>query len=108
MGAASRLSGTFFISDNNASELLSVIRTGTGTIIDGEVYAPGMLFYKGNLSINGRIYAKRFLNLRNTSAYENYLIDLRIDNMGLSTYFLSSMLTSPDKAKDRILQWFER
>jgi hypothetical protein len=108
LGDDTEVNGLVFVLQKKPEDLLAVTKIGLNAMINGEVYASGLFQYKGKFTINGSVFAKRFLFENAFTTYENYLINIRIDTRSLSRYYLTSMLTNRQGGKSQILQWLER
>ncbi|MBS7562778.1 hypothetical protein KHS38_00030 [Mucilaginibacter sp. Bleaf8] len=102
-----RIDGTVFTYEKAQNEVKPLIELGKNAQINGRVYAQGLLNYKDGASINGNVYAGRFLYQTAYTRYENYLINIRIDAPALSPYYLTNRLLPASQKTYKILQWLE-
>ncbi len=99
------IKGGVFITDNKNSKLPPVICLGKAVKIMGQVYVPGLLNLKDDVHIFGSAFTNRFIYQQTYTRYENYLINLEIDQLKLSPYYISSDLFPVTAKKKTILQW---
>ncbi|WPU95854.1 hypothetical protein SNE25_10025 [Mucilaginibacter sabulilitoris] len=107
LGENSSCEGLVFTYEKQQSKLPAVISLSKHVLISGQVYSQGILSLKEGVSILGGTMTSRFLYQNGFTAYENYLINVRMDAKALSPYYLSSPLSPSAGGPQRILQWLE-
>lgn len=99
-------SGIIFTQETKENESQSLISIDKNSMIIGEVYANSLLKFESPVNIFGKVSCKRFIVQTPTTLYENYLIDLTINRLKRSKYYLSSKLFSGTKnSENQILKW---
>jgi len=105
IGKKATLQGFIFSTAENPNpDFLNKITIGQDALVEGQVYADGLLELKGN--IFGTVLCKRFVLQTESSWYDNFLLDATIDRTKLSTYYLGSPLMLKSGKKE-ILKWLE-
>ncbi len=99
--------GILFSYQKEKSEVLPVISLGEHTKVTGEIYSQGILNYKKKIEIDGSILTNRFIYQSSYTRYENYLINVELNSMKLSSYYLSSDLLPSTSTKTHVLQWLK-
>jgi hypothetical protein len=107
LGENSSLEGLIFTYEKQQGKLPPFIGLGKNVLISGQVYAQGVLSLKDGVNIRGNVMTTRFLYQNGFTAYENYLINVRIDATALSPYYLSSPLSPLAGTAQHLLQWLE-
>jgi hypothetical protein len=107
IGEKTIFDGIIFAYEKEPGKLKAIIRIDKNAVINGEVYSPGIVLLKDDVTINGSIVTNRFLYQSSYTAYENYLINTRIDSHKLSPYYLTSPVMSSSNKKRKVLQWLE-
>ena len=107
LGENSSLEGLIFTYEKQQGKLPPFIGLGKNVMISGQVYSQGVLSLKDGVDIRGNVMTARFLYQNGFTAYENYLINVRIDATALSPYYLSSPLSPLAGTSQHILQWLE-
>lgn len=105
LGEGSRFYGTLFSYEKERSELQTLISIDKDCLVKGEVYATGYIKFEKPVSVQGKVYAKRFIMQTPATLYENYLIDISLDRKSLSRYYLSSFLIKASQTNPKILKW---
>lgn len=99
------VNGLVLLSDSYESNLPPVISLGAHVTVSGQIYVAGLLNLKDQVRIYGSVFANRFMYQTSYTRYENYLINLDIDAVKLSPYYLSSDLLPVTAKKRKVLQW---
>lgn len=107
LGENSSLEGLIFTYEKQKGKLPQFIGLGKHVLISGQVYSQGVLSLKDGVNIRGNVMTARFLYQNGFTAYENYLINVRIDATALSPYYLSSPLSPLAGTAQHLLQWLE-
>jgi hypothetical protein len=105
LGEGNHFSGILLSYEKARSPLQTRINIGKGSKVDGEVFATGFISMESPVTVNGKVYAKRFIVERSGTLYENYLIDVMINRLALSKYYLSSPLFKRTNQNNQILRW---
>ncbi|MCJ8212032.1 hypothetical protein MUY27_20110 [Mucilaginibacter sp. RS28] len=105
IGENTRIDGTLFTFQDGKSQSPPVIELKKNTVIQGQVYASGILNYQKDVTINGSVYVSRLLYETTYTRYENYLINIHINTPALSRYYNSSGLLPAASPKQKVLQW---
>lgn len=109
VGEGSRVAGTLFTYDQSADRNLQpVIELDKGSTISGYIYSMGILSLKDGVSVQGGVATSRFGYQSNATRYENYLINVRLDETALSRDYLSTGLMPVAGKQQQLLQWLER
>ncbi|WP_184550899.1 hypothetical protein [Mucilaginibacter sp. FT3.2] len=107
IGTNTQFDGCIFTYEKEASALPATISLDKGTKIKGQIYAQHILSTKDSISVAGSVFTSRFMYQSAFTRYENYLINLNIDEKALSGYYLTSELLPVAAPKKKILQWLE-
>jgi cytoskeletal protein CcmA (bactofilin family) len=107
MGEGARFDGIIFSYEKEKTPLPAIIYFGKGSRVTGQVYNTGIVALKDNIQINGSITCRKFLYQTDFTAYENFLINVRISAKALSPYYLTSDLMPMAKKRKNILLWLE-
>jgi hypothetical protein len=106
IGSGSEFSGILFTYEKSRSDLQTLIAIGKEVHVQGEVFSSGLIKLEKPLSIDGSLTCNRFIMQTPLTLYENYLIDVSINRLKLSPYYLSSALFKQEKSrKNKILKW---
>lgn len=98
-------SGILLSYEKKRSDLQTMISLGKNCKINGEVFATGYVKMEKEVSVYGKVSAKRFLMQMKSSLYENYLIDVVLNRKLLSKYYLSSPVFKTDQQVQKVLTW---
>ncbi len=104
LDSACHFSGMLLGHEPKRTDLQTLISLGKNTLVNGEVYA-GYIKVKRTASVQGKVYANRFIMQTPSTLYENYLIDITLNRKLLSKYYLSSPIFKRDKSNQKILKW---
>jgi hypothetical protein len=107
IGERTRLSGLIFTYEKEKSSIPMFIQMGKKVLVNGQIYAQGIVSLKDSVKINGSVSCRRFLYQTSYTAYENYLINVSINSGALSPYYLTSDLIPVAGKKRGVLQWLE-
>jgi hypothetical protein len=107
LGEGSVVRGTLISWEKDRSQAQTLIGLGKSSKVYGQVYAKGIVRLKDDVEINGSVFSNRFVYQTAYTLYENYLINVKLDEKGLSRYYLSSDLVPTAGKKKKILQWLE-
>jgi len=80
------------------------MEVGMGSVVRGIIYSGGYLFLKGQ--VEGCVLTDFFLFRNGASAYENYLVDARLDRSLLPAGFLGPVIFREGN-KNNIVQWVD-
>ncbi|OOQ58332.1 hypothetical protein [Mucilaginibacter pedocola] len=108
IGNKAVIEGIVFCPPAEDESLPPLMQFGKEAVLRGQVYAGGVLSFKGKMNITGGAYAKRFLYQNAYTAYENYLINISLDATSLSRYYLNGMLLPFSAPKTGVLQWLDK
>jgi hypothetical protein len=104
----SEIKGAVFIYDRKKDNLPPIISLGQQVTVAGQVYVQGLVNLKDKVRIYGNVFTNRFIYQTTYTRYENYLINLDVDMLKLSPYYLSSDLLPVAAGKKRkVLQWLQ-
>ena len=107
IGDNTQITGALFTYEQQQSTLQTLIDMGNNTKVYGQVYAQGLIRFNKNGAVYGAVAANRFLYKTTYTTYENYLIDVTLDQSQLSRYYQSSSLFPVSANKQQVLQWLE-
>jgi hypothetical protein len=107
IGDNSIVNGLAFIDQQTQSTMQPIIQLGKKTIVRGQIYVDGLLAYKEGAEIDGSVFVNRFFYKTAVTSYENYLVNVTLNEQLLSHYYLTSELMPVCKNKKRILEWLE-
>ena len=107
MGEKARFDGLIFSYEKEKAPLPATIYFGKGSRITGQLYNTGTVALKDSVQINGSITCRKFLYQTDFTAYENFLINVRINAKALSPYYLTSDLLPVAKKRKKVLLWLE-
>ncbi|TDQ11567.1 hypothetical protein [Pedobacter metabolipauper] len=105
LGEGSKFSGILLSYENKRSDLQTMVSLGKNCLVNGEIYATGYIKLERDITIQGKVSAKRFMLQTPQTLYENYLIDLVLNRKILSKYYLSSTIFKREKQEQKILKW---
>ena len=108
LGEHSTLNGIIFIYENKQTEFPAQVALSKRDTINGMIYAPEILQVSDGDVLNGCMFTGRFMYSSLGMFYDNYLINTRLDQKGLSPYYLTSGLFPWASKKRKVLQWLER
>jgi len=108
LGEGTVVNGVLFTYEKEKSKLQALIDLNNNVKVYGQVYAMGLLKFNKGGEINGNVFVNRFLYQSTFTTYENYLINVKLDENGLSRYYLTSTLLPVAGKKQRVLQWLEQ
>jgi len=108
LGEETVVNGILFTYEKEKSKLQTLIDLGNKVKVYGQVYAMGLLKFNKGGEINGGVFVNRFLYKSTFTTYENYLINVKLDESGLSRYYLTSTLLPVAGKKQKVLQWLEQ
>ncbi|MDB5274743.1 MAG: hypothetical protein JWO58_3110 [Chitinophagaceae bacterium] len=80
----------------------TLVTTGKGAYIEGQIYVDGFLDLKQN--VYGSVYCNRLMLKTNSGIYDNTLLNVTIDHSKLSRYYIGSSLLA-SKNKKSIIKW---
>lgn len=104
IGNGTNVSGIIFAHEDVLSPLQTMINLGKDTHITGEIYG-GIIKMNGKIEIDGKISCNRFIVQTAMTLYENYLVDIIINRIRRSKYYLSSELFGKVKSERQVLKW---
>nr|WP_068893382.1 hypothetical protein [Pedobacter panaciterrae] len=104
LDSASNFSGILVGHELQRTDLQTLVSLGKNTLVNGEVYA-GYIKVERTASVQGKVYANRFIMQTPSTLYENYLIDITLNRKLLSKYYLSSPIFKGNKSEQKILKW---
>jgi hypothetical protein len=107
IGEGVRFGGLIFNYEKEKSPVPTIIYIEKGSKITGQLYNMGTVALKDSVQINGSITCRKFLYQTDFTAYENFLINVRISAKALSPYYLTSGLLPEAKKKKKVLLWLE-
>ena len=93
----------FLFNENFDRKNQAIISIDENSEIMGQVYSSELLELKG-ASVKGGVFCKNFLLRTPSSAYENHLMDVTIDRLALSVYFVGVALTE-EINHHQIIKW---
>lgn len=101
------LEGTIFTYQEQTSEPQPIISIGKNVQISGQIYAQGTLQLFDNAEVDGSTFAEKFLYQTSFTRYENYLVNVTLDENALSPYYLTSALLPVAGPHKKVLEWIE-
>lgn len=104
IGNSTNFSGIIFAHEDVLSPLQTMINLGNDTHITGEIYG-GIIKMNPKVEIDGKISCNRFILQTTTTLYENYLVDITLNRIRRSKYYLSSELFGKVKSERKVLKW---
>jgi len=105
IGKDCKIEGQLLAYQKDQEVLMPVIEIGAKTIIAGELYSTGYIALARSARVNGSLTASRFMARTSESIYENYLIDVKLDRLELSRYYLGTKLFNSDAIQSHVLCW---
>ncbi|GAB3909918.1 hypothetical protein [Mucilaginibacter boryungensis] len=97
--------GSVFIYQKDEPKFPPIINLGKNVKLSGQVYVKGLFNLKDGVGIYGSVFTNRFIYQTAYTRYENYLINLDVDVLKISPYYLSSDLFPAISKKRKVLQW---
>ena len=107
IGEGSIVRGTVLSWEKEKSQAQTLVDLGKNSKVYGQVYAKGIVRLKDGVEVNGSVFSNRFVYQTAYTLYENYLINVHLDESGLSRYYLTSDLLPASGKNKKILQWLE-
>ncbi len=101
------VNGCIFTYQEKKTAIEPLLSIGPNVVVKGQVYAQGVLKLFDHSEIDGSVFAEKFLYQTSFTLYENYLVNVTLDENALSPYYLSSALFPVAKPKRKILEWIE-
>jgi hypothetical protein len=105
IGDGSSINGTVFIYQEQKAEPGPLISLGNNTLISGQLYAQETLQIASHSEIDGCAYVGKLVYQSSITRYENYLVNIRLDENALSPYYLPGGLLPAKSPKKKILEW---
>jgi cytoskeletal protein CcmA (bactofilin family) len=100
-------SGIVFNYEKVPIDVKPLISIGKTDTIEGQIRAQGTLELKDKSVVLGNVTTGTLLYRTSFTQYENYLINVTLDQRALSPYYLGSGLLPGSSKKQKILQWLE-
>jgi len=104
MDSASVLNGLIFSYFPGSDQYLAKVTLGKETVVNGQVYADGLLELQG--TVNGMTLCRRFTLLTPTSLYENFVLGGVMDLTGLSPHYAGSPLLNSGRL-GKVMTWLD-
>lgn len=98
--------GILFSHEEKKSTFQTMISIDSGSVIKGELYSSGTIKFQKKVQVNGKISSNRLLMQTSSLLYENFLINVTLNRLARSPYYLSSPLF-PSQHQNRILRWLD-
>jgi cytoskeletal protein CcmA (bactofilin family) len=95
--------GIIFTYEQKRSTLQTLISIQRNALVKGEVYA-GLVKLDSGVTIHGKTSCNLFLMQTSTLLYENFLIDVNLNRIARSKYYLSSPLFTT-RRQNKVLKW---
>jgi hypothetical protein len=105
VGENAEINGMLFTYERKPGEIRPFIRIAQDAEVLGIVYSQGILSLKDGVRLNGAVLTSRLFYQTSFTAYENYLINVVIDQSRLSPHTLASPLFPVASKSQKILQW---
>ncbi|AOM76529.1 hypothetical protein [Pedobacter steynii] len=105
IGEGGTFAGILLSYEKKQSDLQTLISLRKNSEVRGEVFATGYIKLEREVTVYGKIYAKRFMMQTPNTLYENYLIDFTLNRKLLSKYYLSSPIFKTAVPDQKILKW---
>jgi hypothetical protein len=102
--ADSRITGFIFSYQYVEDTRRTLIRTAVTSKVHGQIYSDGYLDLQGDVA--GGVMCRKIVLNTPATYYENHLLDVTIDNSGLSQHFLLPPLLTSD-TKQQIVKWLK-
>ncbi|MFC3197337.1 hypothetical protein ACFOET_06910 [Parapedobacter deserti] len=103
--SASVVNGLVFSHFPGSEQLLANVMIGKSAIVNGQVYAGGLLELKG--TVNGITLCRRFTLQTPSSLYENFVLNGVMDLTGLSPHYAGSPLLNAGRL-GKVLNWLDK
>ena len=104
-GNKNRFYGAAMIAEDVPGAYKPVIRLGKNMEYSGQLYA-SIISLGDHSVIHGSIFCKRFLYRSEASIYENFLVDVNIDQAALSRFYCCPfVMPAALNGKKKIVQW---
>ncbi|MEH3112269.1 hypothetical protein [Pedobacter terrae] len=105
LGKNNRFEGIIFSYEPKRSALQTLIGLGEQTIVQGEVYATGLIKLGKQVKVAGKVSCNRFIMQTPATLYENFLIDVILNRKARSRVYLSSAIFTGAAETQKILRW---
>lgn len=96
--------GLILAEDQKKGKPIPMVQFKDSCLVQGQIYVNGKLELRGR--INGNVTTSSFLLKTASSAYDNHLMNVEIDNNGRSSNYISPFLNQ-NKAKPSIVKWLK-
>lgn len=100
----SKISGTVFSSYEGSDFLSALIRIDKEAVINGQVYADGLLQLQG--TVNGITQCKQFSLKTQSTLYENFVLNGEMNFPALSPFYIGSPLLNKGKLLS-VIKWLK-
>lgn len=107
VGTGTTFRGIIFTYQDNNTGIPPMIIVEKAVKIYGQVYSQGNLLFRDNAYIYGSIFTRHFLYQTSFFAYDNYLVNIKIDSKALPAAYLTSSLIPVAAKHKKVLQWLE-
>lgn len=95
--------GIIFTHEEKRTALQTMVSIQRNSEVKGEVYA-GLVKLDSGVTINGKTSCNLFLMQTSTLLYENFLIDIKLNRLARSKYYLSSPIFNT-RRQNKVLKW---
>ena len=107
IGDHTLFNGIIFTYEKTTNELQPLIEIGKNVRVAGQIYSQGLLKFTDDSEIDGNVTTSRFIHQNTITIFENYLINIKLNSLALSPYYLTSELMPVTAKKKKIMQWLE-
>lgn len=97
--------GIIFSYEPKRSALQTMVALGENTIVQGEVYATGLLKLAKKVKVEGKVSCNRFIMKTPTTLYENFLVDVTLNRRARNRVYLTSSVFTGTTGDKKILRW---
>jgi hypothetical protein len=108
LGPGSSVDGLMFTHEAQIKEPKALMTLGKADTIRGMIYAPGHLQLSDSTRVEGGAFTSGFLYKSPTTLFENYLINVSLNEQALSRYFLGGEAAPATTQKKKVLKWLEK
>ncbi|MCX2495297.1 hypothetical protein OQX63_17535 [Pedobacter sp. PF22-3] len=105
LGKNNHFEGIIFSYEPKRSALQTLVGLGEQTMVQGEVYATGLIKLDKGVKVAGKVSCNRFIMKTPATLYENFLIDVILNRKARSRVYLSSAIFTGNAEKQNILRW---
>jgi hypothetical protein len=105
VGNGSEVNGSVYIESSLDPFHPAMLHLFENAKVAGNAWVNGYVQLQGD--IEGSLSCDRFILVKNSSIYENHLLDVSISSIKLSKYFVNTNLFLPNSKEKEIVEWLE-